>query len=317
MNRLTLCVFILALCPAWNSSPQSFAQEKVDPWVQKKTQMFKPLSEETLKAISEAVPASPTAKPLKSRRILVFYRCEGFVHSSIPHANAAIKAMAEKSKAFSADFADTYNVFNKENLEQYDLILLNNTTGMTFSEPSQQNALLDFVSGGKGLAGIHAASDNFGRHPECRALVGGQFGGHPWNAGGTWAFKLDDPEHVLNRAFDGNGFWHSDEIYQYAPDSYQGPEVLRLLVSLDMNQKEVSKQIKDGPREVPVSWIRKAGEGRVFYTNFGHREETFRNQKVLSHILDGIQFAIGDLEADATPTANIERREPAIAPEKE
>ena len=83
-----------------------------------------------------------------------------------------------------------------------------------------------------------------------------------------------------------------------------------------MAQSEVSKQIKDGPREVPVSWLRKAGEGRVFYTNFGHREDTFRKPMILQHMLDGIQYAIGDLEADATPTAKVGAKSPALAPAK-
>ncbi len=147
-------------------------------------------------------------------------------------------------------------------------------------------------------------------------MVGGIFNGHPWGAGGTWAFKLDDPDHVLNKAFDGNGFWHQDEIYQYHPESYVGPESLRVLVSLDMSKQEVSDRIDDGPREVPVSWVRRAGEGRVFYTNFGHREETFANPVILRHMLDGIQYAIGDLEADAAPTAQIEATKPSLAPAK-
>lgn len=147
-------------------------------------------------------------------------------------------------------------------------------------------------------------------------MVGGEFGGHPWNAGGTWAFKLDDPEHVLNRAFGGQGFWHTDEIYQYKPETFVGTEVLRLLVSLDMAQPEVSKLINDGPREVPVSWIRNAGDGRVFYTNFGHREDTFSKPAMLQHMLDGIQYALGDLEADATPTAQGIDKQPALAPAK-
>ncbi len=121
---------------------------------------------------------------------------------------------------------------------------------------------------------------------------------------------------MLNRSFGGKGFWHTDEIYQYKPETYVGPKVLRLLVSLDMNQDEVLKQIKDGPREVPVSWLRKAGDGRVFYTNFGHREDTFKNSMILKHMLDGIQYALGDLEADATPTADAGTKTPALAPAK-
>ncbi|TWT55227.1 ThuA domain-containing protein [Allorhodopirellula solitaria] len=311
----TICLASTLCSLTWGIDPAD-AQDTVDPWQKKKQEIFKPLSDAAQQTIGRAVPATPTAKPRATRKILVFYRCEGFVHGSIPYANQAIKAMAEKTGAFQADFADTYDVFTNENLANYDLVLLNNTTGMQFQEPSQQNALLDFIADGNGLAGIHAASDNFGDFPRCRALIGGQFSGHPWGAGGTWAFKLDDPEHVLNDAFDGQGFWHSDEIYQYQPESYQGPEVLRLLVSLDMNQEEVSKRIDDGPREVPVSWIRQAGDGRIFYTNFGHRNETFQNPAMLRHMLDGIQYAIGDLDADATPTAKADEIQPALAPAK-
>lgn len=292
------------------------AQDAADPWTQKKAQSFKPLSPEQKSAIENAVPTESTAKPKKTRRVLVFYRCEGFVHGSIPYANLAIESMGKKTGAFTTDLADTYDVFNTENLKKYDCILLNNTTGMQFTKPEQQSAFLDFIMAGKGLAGIHAASDNFGRHPECRAIVGGEFGGHPWNAGGTWAFKLDDPEHVLNKAFGGKGFWHTDEIYQYKPETYEGTKVLRVLVSLDMKQNEVSKLINDGPREVPVSWLRQAGEGRVFYTNFGHREDTFNKPAILKHMLDGIQYALGDLQADATPTAMAEAKTPALSPPK-
>lgn len=285
-------------------------------WEQKKAERFKTVSEAQRAAIAEALPEKSTAKPQKERRILVFYRCEGFIHTSIPHGNVAVEEMARKTKAFQVDVADTYDVFTPENLAKYDLILLNNTTHMQFPEPSQLNAFLDFVSNGKGLAGFHAASDNFGRHPRALSVVGGIFNGHPWGAGGTWAFKLDDPDHVLNRAFDGEGFWYQDEIYQYKPESYVGTETLRVLVSLDMSKDQVSGRINDGPREVPVSWIRKVGEGRVFYTNFGHREETFRNPAILKHMLDGIQYALGDLEADATPTAKIGTKKPALAPAK-
>ena len=318
MKRCLSFVFAVALFSGSGLLPSlAYAQDNSDPWQKKKAESFRPLTDAQKAAIETAVPAEAVAKPKKTRRVLMFYRCEGFIHSSIPYGNYAVEAMAKKTNAFTVDLADTYDVFTKENLAKYDVILLNNTTHMQFPLPAQQAAFLDFITEGKGLVGFHAASDNFGRHPKCRAVVGGEFAGHPWNAGGTWAFKLDDSEHVLNKAFDGKGFWHTDEIYQYNPQTYEGTKALRVLVSLDMNQNEVSKLINDGPREVPVSWLRKAGEGRVFYTNFGHREDTFSKPAILKHMLDGIQYALGDLEADATPTDQAGAKKAALAPNQE
>ena len=294
-------------------SPIALSQQ-ADPWEEKKAKRFKPLMETEKRQIADAVPDKLAAKPNADRRILVFYRCEGFIHTSIPHGNESVRAMSDKTDAFEADFADTYDVFSKENLAKYDAILLNNTTHMAFPEPSQRDAFMDFVAGGKGLIGFHAASDNFNRHPECLKMVGGIFAGHPWGAGGKWAFKLDDPGHTLNAAFGGSGFWHTDEIYQYKPDSYVGTGVLRILVSLDMSKEAVSSRINDGPREVPVSWVRTIGKGRLFYTNFGHREDTFANPVIVKHMLDGIQYALGDLDADATPTDQTKGTQVALAP---
>jgi hypothetical protein len=47
--------------------------------------------------------------------------------------------------------------------------------------------------------------------------------------------------------------------------------------------------------------VKPFGEGRVFYTCLGHNPATFENPKFLQHVLDGIQFAVGDLKADAAP----------------
>ncbi len=314
--RTTVTLFLLSLFFVVGTlGRHTIAQ---DDWAAQKAARFgKPISDQDRSKIVDAVPESSTAKPKKSRKALVFYRCGGFIHSSIPFCNAAMEETGKRSQAFSVDLADTYDVFTKENLLQYDCIILNNTTNMQFPEASQMNAFMDFIASGKGLVGIHAASDNFGRHPECRAIVGGEFGGHPWGSGGTWAFKLNEPEHVLNQAFKGSGFWHKDEIYQYKPETFAGTDVLRILISLDMSKSKVSERIDDGPREVPVSWVRKAGDGRVFITNFGHNESTFSNPTILQHMLDGIQYAMGDLEADDIPTAKIDAPEPALASAKE
>jgi len=293
---------------------------------EKKAARFTGPNDEQKKLIAEAVPAKATAKPAKARKILAMYRCEGFIHTSIPFANHALEQMAAKTGAYSIDIVDTYDVFTADNLAKYDAILFNNTTGLK-PDADQQKAILGFVNGGGGIVGIHAAADNFGSWPEGVAMIGGIFNGHPWNAGGKWAFKNEDPQSPLNAAFKGKGFWHTDEIYWYKPESFQGRERLRVLLSLDMSKAENQKPLENEKTkatltvapdqvDVPVSWCRKIGEGRLFFTNLGHRDETFWHPEVLLHLLDGIQYALGDLEADATPSAKANLGAPVLAPEQ-
>jgi type 1 glutamine amidotransferase len=59
--------------------------------------------------------------------------------------------------------------------------------------------------------------------------------------------------------------------------------------------------IKRADNDFGVSWVHKYGKGRVFYCSLGHREETYWNPVMLKYYLSGIQFATGDLKADASP----------------
>ncbi len=316
-----------ALALSFSASLQA-QNKKAKTWETEKAAKLKPATAEEKEKISAAIPAKTTAQPKKGRKLLIFYRCEGYIHTAISIANHALPEMGKKTGAYTADVSDDYAVFTKDNLAQYDAILFNSTTHLKFPKPEQRAAILDFVKGGKGIVGIHAAGDCFHAWPEGAALMGGLFSGHPWTAGGTWAFRLDEPKHVLNQAFAGKGFWHQDEIYQYQPTTFAGPENLRIIVSLDMTKKDVSDKLSDpkfdnhnkafkpGKREVPVTWLREYGKGRLFYTNLGHNKQTYWVANVMQHYLDGLQYAFGDLEADATPTAKAKKVKAALAPEK-
>ncbi|MEX2579776.1 MAG: ThuA domain-containing protein [Verrucomicrobiales bacterium] len=317
MRKLPLVAAALTLASVCLVVAQKAKDEEPKTWKEKAAARFgeNPTLDEQA-AIEGAVPRPSARRPDSDRKILLFYRCEGFIHTSIPYANHALKAIADKTGVFTVDLADEYSVFFGENLEQYDAIVFNNTTNLVPNQ-NQQQALLDFVNGGKGIVGLHAAADNFREWDEGVAMMGGIFNGHPWTQNGTWAFKVEDPDHVLNAAFNGKGFWHKDEIYWYKPESFQGRERLRVLLSLDMSKAENAKPLRNekfeeamegkAPKalDVPVSWCREIGKGRLFYTNLGHNDMTFANRQMLQHMLDGIQYAIGDLDADATPSAEV------------
>lgn len=249
-----------------------------------------------------------TASPVKPRKVLVFSRCEGYVHGEgIVYAEKALE-IAAKTGAFQADFTTDYaTLTDKDNLFRYDAVVLNNTTHLKAKEhPAMVPNLIAFVKSGRGLCVIHAGADNFYDSPDAAEMVGGQFDGHPWTAGGTWAFKMDDPGHPLNRSFDGKGFKAGDEIYQQKSPFYDRSK-LHVLVSLDLSDpatahSNLAKQ-KRTDKDFAVSWIRPYGGGRVFYTSFGHDKRAFLDKPRLGHILDGLQYTLGDLKVDDKPVA--------------
>ncbi len=281
-------------------------------------------SKADIEKVTEAAPNRPTVRPAKQRKLLVYGACRAFRHKSIPLASRTMEILGEKSGAFQAVVTDDPSAFEAENLRKFDAICMNNTTGdallpADFKKLSKEEKeaareregklrknLLQFVKDGKGIVGIHAATDCYKGWPEYGKMMGGYFDGHPWGSRDTVTIKLDEPDHPLNAAFGGQGFTIKEEIYQIkAPYSR---EALRVLLSIDTDKTAKKKRgIKRKDGDFAVSWIRDYGKGRVFYCSLGHNNHVFWDKAVLKHYLDGIQFAMGDLKADATPSAKLGR----------
>jgi len=257
---------------------------------------------EELQKIEDAVPTKATAKPTRPRKLLVFTLCKGFVHSSIPYATKALEIMGKKTGAFEIVQSEDMSMFKPENLEDFDAIFFNSCSELAFEDSALRKGLINFVKNGKGLAGIHGATINFYTWPEAAEMIGGTFDRHPWGKRGNWAVKIDDPEHPLTAAFNGKDFKINDEIFRIgAPFSR---DKVRVLLSLDMKD-ETNRNVNDirpTDRDIPISWVRSFGKGRVFYCSLGHNHHIFWNPMVLQHYLDGIQFALGDLKVDTTPS---------------
>ena len=118
-----------------------------------------------------ALPEKAPATPKQPRKVLVLARAAGYVHSSIPLAARTVEEMGKKTRAWTTTITYDAADINEQNLKQYDAIFLASTTGEFLDDPNdaaataaRRKALLDFVRGGKGLAGIHAASDSYHRN---------------------------------------------------------------------------------------------------------------------------------------------------------
>ncbi len=298
-----------------------------------------------------ALPDSAPATPLKPRHVLVLAVARGFVHSSIPLAARTITEMGEKTGAWSTYTSYDPGVVTAENLKKYDAIFLASTTGTFLDDPADEavtqarrQALLDFVRGGKGLAGIHAAGDSYHGAPRPAAGAGaagrGRAGGgaraalppctaRPGNGGGMplwpdfntmiggyfkfhWVFpeaitvKIDDPSNPINAPFHGKSFNTRDEVYTFNQDSWSRKNV-HVLTSIDYSaMSDCDKGLESSPRtdhDFGLSWIRREGNGRVFYEALGHDESMYyNNPAMLQHVLAGMQYVLGDLKADDSPS---------------
>ncbi|MBM4104612.1 MAG: hypothetical protein FJ263_11325 [Planctomycetes bacterium] len=219
----------------------------------------------------------------------------------MPYWKQALDIMGEKTGAFKVVHSDDMGIFTPDALKQFDVICFNNTTKLVPNQ-AQQKAIMDFINNGKGIVGIHAATDNFYDWPEGIQMMGGVFKGHPWRAGATVAVKIDDPEHPLMKPFGGKGFKVNDEIYRTAPPEYSRKNQ-RVLMSLDMSDPTTknTEGVTLEDMDTGISWIKPIGKGRLFYCSLGHNNHLLWNKAVLGHYLAGIQYAAGDLKVDDTP----------------
>ena len=271
---------------------------------------FPPLKPDCKAALERLVDAS-LVKTAKLRRVLVFYRCEGYVHGdSIVTGNEAFRLAAERTKAFTVDFSQDYADLRPENLAKYDVLVLSSTTGLKTKENAfLEPAFVQYVENGGGLLAIHAGADCWNAAPGAANVVGGLFAGHPWGAGGTWAFKVEDGTSPLTQCFKAKKFRQGEEIYQHKSPPFHRAK-LHVLVSLDMDDpitNGVKGKIRPEENDYPVSWVRPYGKGRVFYTSFGHDTRAWTTEQTLRHIFAGLAFASGDLSADmAQPGVDLE-----------
>jgi type 1 glutamine amidotransferase len=298
-TRKKVSIALATLC-CWGVSVSANAQNEVN--------------DEVVKKIEAALPSAAPAKPAAERKVLLFSKTNGFRHGSIPVAVKALTMLGENTGAYQAVHSEDDAMFEPEKLKEFDLVIMVNTTGQIFRprkmpaddaekqqalerEKRLQTSLVEFVKSGKGLAGVHSATDTYKKWKDYNDMMGGAFIGHPWHM--DVPVHVLDAKHPLNKIFAGEGFTIKDEIYQFRPDTALATD-RRMLLALEPTWAGVDR----GKREdkfYPISWVSRYGKGRTYYCSLGHRNEIYYNPIILEHYLAGIQYALGDLKADDDP----------------
>jgi type 1 glutamine amidotransferase len=232
-----------------------------------------------------------TAAP---KNVLVVTVTKGFRHSSIPTAERVLAELAQKDASFAVDYArtdeDLARKMTPAALAGYDGVIFANTTG-DLPLPDVE-AFLNWIRGGKAFIGMHSATDTFRGHKPLHPftlMINGEFKTHKEQA--EVEAINSDPNFPSNRHL-GPTYKVFDEIYIF--NGYQR-KAARALLDLD---KHPNTRM---PGHYPISWARMHGDGRVWYTSLGHREDVWESSDYQKHILGGIRWALGLESGDAAP----------------
>jgi uncharacterized protein len=261
---------------------------------------------------------SPVAAADDVPRVLVYSGTQAFRHGSIAHGNPIIKALADKTGAFTVDFTEDPGLITPRNLEKYDIILFNSPSGMRTGTtdwpattcqttmvlcdrapftPEQREAFIDWIGCGGGFVGLHQAMDAWHDWPEWDELVGMVFLSHHANAE---AEIFVTGGHPAAAAFGevGHKFNLRDEFYTYAAGN--GPMDL----SSDVEPLVGIGQFTDpnvernqghayGDRQ-PMAWLSTfRGQNRTFMSNLGHNNTTWDKPEFQQHLVEGIRHVAG------------------------
>jgi type 1 glutamine amidotransferase len=109
--------------------------------------------------------------------------------------------------------------------------------------------------------------------------------------------------------FAGKSFEHTDEFYHFPAFSPYSREKQHVLLSIDVEKSDLATtgrfcaQCTRPDHDYAVAWIKSYGKGRVYITPLGHTNILYTQPQWVKHMLGAVQFILGDLEADTTPSA--------------
>ena len=275
------------------------------------------ITKEWLSKIEKIAPSEARIKT-DIKKVLVFSQHTGFYHWTAPHNIEMLKILGRKSGTFEVTNSYDIDSFEKENLKKYNAVVFNNCNPagpkrdlfwdllkknsnlsdkkITALAQNYEKGFMEYIAEGGGLMILHGAITVQNNSEAFSKMTGGSFDYHPKQQE-MHVMEVDE-NHPLVASFSGNGFTHVDEPYFFnnAYSDYNFRPLLYIDVTkLDGLKKEPESDISY------VSWIKKHGEGRVFYTSPSHNAQTLNNPEFLQFLLDGMQYVTGDLKCDDSP----------------
>jgi type 1 glutamine amidotransferase len=217
-----------------------------------------------------------------------------------------MKPEADKKTAeFNAAMAKALEPLSPQALRdnRIDAVIFCNTSG-ALPLPDLEG-FANWVKSGGAFIGMHAGSDTLKDSLPFTDMLCGTFDGHGPQVPAT--LHAGDKEHPAN----GNigDIWALSQEEMYLIKNHKRDQVRSVWFMRHHPNKLEEKGF------FPVAWVRGLGEGRVFYTTLGHREDLWSTDPALkgrinpvetsnqfrSHLLGGIRWALGLAAGSSEP----------------
>jgi glucose/arabinose dehydrogenase len=232
--------------------------------------------------------------------VLVFSRTVAFRHDSIDEGIAAIQQLGAANN-FTVTATEDPTRFTAANLAQYEAVVFLSTTGDVLNA-TQQAAFEQYIAAGHGYVGIHSAADTEYDWGWYGGLVGAYFDNHPSIQQAT--ISVADRVHPATAPLPLR-WTRTDEWYNYRLNPRGDVHVL---MTLDESTYTGGTMGYDHP----IAWCHAYGGGRAFYTGIGHTASSYSETLVRQHLLGGIRYAAGAVQADDGVTVDSNYRKTVL-----
>ncbi len=265
------------------------------------------------------------------KKILFFSKSAGYQHDMIkekggqPSAAQVILIRLGKENNFDFTFTKDGTVFTPENIAKYDAFFFYTTGDLTESGTDHtppmskegKAAFLEAIHNGKGFIGTHSATDTFHSPSYMKG------GADRWKDDGDNAdpfIKMIGAEFIIHgsqqkarqicvdKSFPGMSEFPDDfgplEEWYSLKDFSPNLHVLLVQDTSKMDKAMGGNKAGYDRPNYPSTWARLYGQGRVFYTSMGHRADIWANPVFQKVLVGGINWAVGNVEADVTPNIN-------------
>jgi putative membrane-bound dehydrogenase-like protein len=198
-----------------------------------------------------------------------------------------------RNRGIEVWYTDRQDDLLEETLHDYDAwILIDNRSGLT---QEQEDSLVNFVENeGGGFVALHSASACFTESDRFIEHLGGQFESHGY---GEMTTNREQSDHPVYTGVED--IVVEDETYRHTNLNPEN-DVLAFADFPDYGENEEPE---------PWTWVREEGEGRVFYTAWGHGPAPWAEPGFKKLVENAIRWTSGNEDTIAEDTRSLDSLE--------